>query len=517
MKERKNKAFLKSKLPREHPARQYLCKWDEIGTETFPSSGVVLMTLGHTRLIIPQGRQEDGSPGTLRRDICRRIHTAHLGESKSVRAAEAIYFWPNMAEQVRATVKNCDACQITARSQPLEPPPNFDEIACRPMEKVSCDLFHFGNKTYLILVDFFSGYTFTKMIGASSSTEAVKRKLQKIFNHYGWPEFLRCDDGAEFRASFMTWCRRAGIQAIHSSAYHSQGNARAENAVQQVKNLLKRCAEANDDFETAYSEQRMSPRACGQSAAQLFFGRQLRSAILPKLRCGVNVYEDARDRIALEGHNRFSRFRRHHLPILAVGQRVWLRDRNTKRWDIKSVVRDVRPNLRSYVVQTQAGGTFLRSRRFVKPRVSGKADGGEADQVDDQAGEEEGGSRGDRGGSNFTNVSSLPEPIGTAGQEQSLREQEQSLREQEGRRGVRGGSQAGEKVQPGSTETAGQEQVFREQEGRGAGAVVRGGTRAVEKVQLGPTGHSRPGQRSYKQALCESLPRMVTRSMARQD
>ena len=161
---------------------------------------------------------------------------------------------------------------------------------------------------------------------------------------------LNTDDGAEFRTSFMTWCRKAGIQAVHSSAYHSQGNARAENAVQQVKNLLKRCAEANEDFEVAYSEYRMSPKSCGQSAAQLFFDRQLRSSILPKLRCGVNVYEDAKDRIALEGHNRFTRFWRHHLPILATGQRVWLRDRKTKRWDIPAVVRDVRPNLRSYVI-----------------------------------------------------------------------------------------------------------------------------------------------------------------------
>ena len=197
------------------------------------------MTLGHTRLVIPQGGQEDGSPGTLRRDICKRIHTAHLGEAKSVRAAEARYFWPGMAEQVRASVKNCEACQTTARTQALEPPPIFYEIACRPMGKMSCDLFPFGNKTYLILVDWFSGYTFTKKIGVSSSTEMVLKKLTKIFNNYGWPEHLRCDDGPEFRTGFMTWCRRAGIQAVHSSAYHSQGNARAENGVQQVKNLLK--------------------------------------------------------------------------------------------------------------------------------------------------------------------------------------------------------------------------------------------------------------------------------------
>ena len=107
------------------------------------------------------------------------------------------------------------------------------------------------------------------------------------------------------------------------------------------------------------------------------------------------------------------------------------------------------------------------------------------DQVNDQGGVEEGESQEDTGGSNISNVSSLAEPIGTAGQERALREQERAFREQEGRR---------------------------------AGGGVRGGTQAVEKAQSEPTGHSRPGagERSYKQALCEPLPRMTTRSMARQ-
>ena len=47
VKERRNIAYLKSKLSKNHPARGYLCKWDLMGTETCPKSGVVLMTLHH--------------------------------------------------------------------------------------------------------------------------------------------------------------------------------------------------------------------------------------------------------------------------------------------------------------------------------------------------------------------------------------------------------------------------------------------------------------------------------------
>ena len=116
-----------------------------------------MITLGHSWLVIPQVVQEDDAskPGDLCKLICKKIHTAHLGETKSCRAAVLRYYWPGMQEQVRATVKSFEACQVNARQQPLEPPPVQDKIASRPMEKVSCDLFHYGNNTWLITIDWF--------------------------------------------------------------------------------------------------------------------------------------------------------------------------------------------------------------------------------------------------------------------------------------------------------------------------------------------------------------------------
>ena len=110
VKERKEASYLRRTLNKEHPARLYLNKWNELGTEVCPQTGITLMILDHTRVVIPEGRKEDGLSGSLRRDICKRLHTSHMGESKSVRAAEHIYYWPFMSEQVRATVRNCEQC-----------------------------------------------------------------------------------------------------------------------------------------------------------------------------------------------------------------------------------------------------------------------------------------------------------------------------------------------------------------------------------------------------------------------
>ena len=145
----------------------------------------------------------------------------------------------------------------------------------------------------------------------------------------------------------------------------------------------------------------------------------------------------------------------------------------------------MRPNQRSYVLQTTIGGVFLRNRRFIKPRVSGEQDGGDEDQADDQGEEEE--SQEDREVSSISGVSTSQEPVGTAGQERALMEQESRRVEA----GVRGRLQAGEKAR------------FQ------AAAAARP---ANPQPEPGPE-----ERRSYKQALCDPPVRMTTRSMARQN
>ena len=87
---------------------------------------------------------EDGKvTGHMRKKICQLLHVGHLGKVKSERAAEKRYYWPSMDNQVKQEVKDCEACRNNAKSQASEPPPEQNEFAERPMEKVSSDIFHF--------------------------------------------------------------------------------------------------------------------------------------------------------------------------------------------------------------------------------------------------------------------------------------------------------------------------------------------------------------------------------------
>ena len=173
------------------------------------------------------------------------------------------YYWPQMANDVRQTVKTCEMCPTNNRAQATEPPPVMDELASRPMQKVSCDIFHHGGNSWLIMTDWFSGFPFAKKLGVSSSTEQVIKKLNKIFMMFGYPTHLRSDGGPEFRDSFQKWARRAGIQSSHSSAYNPEGNSRAEKSIQDVKNLMTKIKEAGEDWDLAFCEWRSSPTSQG--------------------------------------------------------------------------------------------------------------------------------------------------------------------------------------------------------------------------------------------------------------
>ena len=86
----------------------------------------------------------------------------HLGEIKTGRAAERRYYWPAMWQQVVRECKDCDTCVRNQQSQASEPPPEEEDLASYPMEKMSADLCHFEGDPWLVLVAWYSNFTFAK-------------------------------------------------------------------------------------------------------------------------------------------------------------------------------------------------------------------------------------------------------------------------------------------------------------------------------------------------------------------
>ena len=370
--ERRDKAYIKNSLPTDHIARSYLPVWDKLGVIESDTGEEKLITCDVSRLVIPKGVDDQGNcDGHLRKHILDLLHVPHLGVVKSCKAAAQHYHWPNMHQEVAQRCQDCQTCEANMKKNKEEPPVPKHDLAAYAMEFVGSDLFHFDGNIYLIVVDFFSGYPLVKNLGKTSSTAKIIKRMTKWFNLLGYPRKCRADGGGEYRLAFQQWCRQAGIKFEVSSPFHPQSNCRAEATLGHIKALLRKCKEANEDFETALAEWRNCPRADGPSCSELFFSRQVRSAVLPQLLREVQVEQNRADRREQEIAGRVKRSTHLPLPPFQKGDQVLMLDKKDK-WTIPAVVRDIRPNGKSYVVET-ATSVYLRNRKYLKLHKSLKS------------------------------------------------------------------------------------------------------------------------------------------------
>ena len=362
------------KLPTEHPAHLFLPVWERLGYEEDDNSNTIIV-LDTTKLVIPRGVDENGQiDNNLRKKICKLLHVPHMGETKTAKAAELRYFWPGMTNMVQQECRNCVTCVTHQQSQPTQPPVEKEDLSSYPMEKISTDIFHFDGLCWLIVNDWFSNFTFVKKLGKSETTEVVISKMKKIFLLCGFPEKLKSDDGPCYRGRFQSWAQQCGIVTSLSSAWNSEGNSRSEKAVKDVKRLMMKIKQEKgsgwyEHFKVALSEWRMAPRVHGASPAQLFYGRQVRSSILPELHKEVDKERMAEERRTEEREARYKRVTRYEAPPLEKDQPILLQDTKTKKWDIEGFIRGARPHGRSYIVETKSGSLFLRNRKFIRPRT----------------------------------------------------------------------------------------------------------------------------------------------------
>ena len=106
------------------------------------------MLVDSTRLAIPTA---------FRRTLLDREHVAHQGINKTIITVAAKYIWPGYEQDIKETCASCGVCQRHGRSQPSQPNRLALEFVTRPMSLVGLHIFFWKGKTYLIMVEHFSG------------------------------------------------------------------------------------------------------------------------------------------------------------------------------------------------------------------------------------------------------------------------------------------------------------------------------------------------------------------------
>lgn len=246
--------------------RQYFNFRDEIGIV----NGILVKG---QRLIIPT---------ELRNVILKALHTHHLGIEKTRNLARTTVYWPGLNKEILEMIEQCTTCnerhdtQKRCNLQPHDIPP------CA-WHTLGTDVFYYHGDKYLLIVDYYSKFPIVKKLNNESSSHIIST-FKEVFAEYGIPEKIVSDSGSNLTSQeFKAFASALDVKTVASSPYHHQSNGQAENAVKQIKNLMKKCDDANEDIHNALLLLRSTPiTGCNSSPAELLQGRRLKS-FLPRI------------------------------------------------------------------------------------------------------------------------------------------------------------------------------------------------------------------------------------------
>ena len=177
-------------------------------------------------------------PASLQEEIVQKLHTGHLGITKTLEKARISVWWPGITSQLKEAVQNCATC-IKERSQRPEPLMT-SEGPSRPWQNVGTDLFELKGHTYLLLVDYLSRFPEIVKLSDTTSKEVISH-IKSIFARYGIPETVRSDNGPQYCSrEFAEFARQYQFKHITSSPRFPRSNGEAERMVKTVNNLLRK-------------------------------------------------------------------------------------------------------------------------------------------------------------------------------------------------------------------------------------------------------------------------------------
>ena len=148
-----------------------------------------------------------------------------------------------MTVDIKGLTSNCSACQKFQSRQQAKTLRNKLPTT-EPWTCLAKDIFEYGGKSYLIIVDQFSKFIVVYKVADHSSEQTVAA-FSQVFSEFGLPDSVCCNHGTNFTSQlFLSFCKGLDVKLSFSSAYHHSGNP-AECAVHIIKNIMRKCAHTN--------------------------------------------------------------------------------------------------------------------------------------------------------------------------------------------------------------------------------------------------------------------------------
>lgn len=303
-------------------------------------------------------------PDSMKPRILAQLHAAHQGMEKTKLLARSSIFWVGLNYDIEKMVSNCATCQRHLPAQQREPLLPHD-VAPRAWHTVAADLFHWEDKTFLLVGDTYSRFPIVRKLTCISS-KGVIIHLRGIFDEYGIPERLMTDNGPQFAArEFRDFSKEYGFEHTTSSPHYPRSNGFIERLVQTIKRIFTKCREGKSDPHLALLNYRATPLSSNLlSPAELLAGRRYKTILLSRPSPGN---PDTRQTLAeikenaAHLHDRQARA----LPPLTNGCKVLVRNASNQIWEPAEVINSS-SQPRSYELQTHQG-RVRRNRRDIRP------------------------------------------------------------------------------------------------------------------------------------------------------
>ena len=175
----------------------------------------------------------------------------------------------------------------------------------QPLELVHMDYLSLepskGNiENVLVITDHFTRYALAYPSKTQTAQATARILWDNFICHYGFPEKFISDQGRNFESDLIKeLCKIAGVQKLHTTPYHPQGNGQCERFNSTLCNMLGTLSEEEKSDWKSYLGCMTHAYNCTKHASTtyspyyLMFGRHPRLPIdvefgLPKSNCGDN-------------------------------------------------------------------------------------------------------------------------------------------------------------------------------------------------------------------------------------
>ena len=197
-------------------------------------------------------------PSALRPRLCTLAHHAvlagHPGQNRMFYTLRETYYWPHMAADVAATVRNCRHC---ARNR-LRLRRHMNRLklfpATRPLESVAIDILgplprtKSGKRFLLVITDRYTKLTQVAALRSITAYHVAVAFCETWVFKYGPPATLLSDNGKQFTSRFFqSVCQLLGLSNVFVSAYHPQANGQTERYNRTILAMLRNYINDNQD------------------------------------------------------------------------------------------------------------------------------------------------------------------------------------------------------------------------------------------------------------------------------